>query len=246
MLYLLNECLSRLKNGIHEKENDMRILVVEDEKKIANFIKRGLEEELYEVQTAADGEEGLRLAQEKSFDLIVLDWMLPKKDGLSVLKELREKKNMTPVLMLTAKDSVEDIVAGLDSGSDDYLTKPFAFIELSARVRALVRRSEQDRGAEIRFADLRLDPVTHKVWRKDEEIELTAKEYSLLEYFMRNPNQVVTRTMIAEHCWDYTFDTFTNIIDVYVNYLRKKIDREADRKLIHTVRGVGYVFKEKE
>jgi DNA-binding response OmpR family regulator len=227
-------------------KNDMRILVVEDEKKIANFIKRGLEEEQYEVQTAADGEEGLRLAQEKSFDLIVLDWMLPKKDGLSVLKELREKKNMTPVLMLTAKDSVEDIVAGLDSGSDDYLTKPFAFIELSARVRALVRRSEQDRGAEIRFADLRLDPVTHKVWRKDKEIELTAKEYGLLEYFMRNPNQVVTRTMIAEHCWDYTFDTFTNIIDVYVNYLRKKIDREADRKLIHTVRGVGYVFKEEE
>ncbi|OGU11860.1 MAG: DNA-binding response regulator, partial [Geobacteraceae bacterium GWC2_58_44] len=147
----------------------MRILVVEDEKKVASFIKRGLEEEQYEVHTAADGEEGLKLALEKAFDLIVLDWMLPKKDGLSVLKELRERKNVTPILMLTAKDSVEDIVAGLDSGSDDYLTKPFAFAELLARVRALMRRSELDRGAEIRFGDLRLDPVTHKVWRKDKE-----------------------------------------------------------------------------
>ena len=224
----------------------MRILVVEDEKKVASFIKRGLEEEQYEGHTAADGEEGLKLALEKAFDLIVLDWMLPKKDGLSVLKELRERKNVTPILMLTAKDSVEDIVAGLDSGSDDDLTKPFAFAELLARVRALMRRSELDRGAEIRFGDLRLDPVTHKVWRKDKEIDLTAKEYGLLEYFMRNPHQVLTRTMIAEHVWDYTFDSFTNIIDVYVNYLRKKIDREADKKLIHTVRGVGYILKEEE
>jgi len=227
----------------------MRILLVEDEKKVANFIKRGLEAERYEVQTAADGEEGLKLALEKSFDLIVLDWMLPKKDGLSVLKDLRGKKNMTPVLMLTAMNSVEDIVAGLDSGSDDYLTKPFAFPELLARVGALVRRSEQERGAEIRFADLRLDPVTHKVWRNHKEIELTTKEYGLLEYFMRNPNQAVTRAMIAENCWDYTldtFDTFTNIIAVYVTYLRRKIDRGADRKLIHTVHGVGYIFKEEE
>jgi DNA-binding response OmpR family regulator len=224
----------------------MIILIVEDEKKIAAFIKRGLEEEQYEVLTAADGEEGLRLALEKSFDLIVLDWMLPKLDGLSVLKHLRENKNMTPVLMLTAKDSVEDIVAGLDSGSDDYLTKPFAFPELVARVRALVRRSEQDRGKQISFADLRLDPVSHKVWRNDKEIELSGKEYDLLEYFVRNPNQVVTRAMIAEHCWDYTFDTFTNIIDVYINYVRKKIDSNTDRKLIHTVRGVGYIFKEEE
>jgi DNA-binding response OmpR family regulator len=224
----------------------MRILVVEDEKKVLSFIKRGLEEEKYVVDSAMDGEEGLKMALEKPFDLIVLDWMLPKKDGLTMVKELRAKKTMTPVLMLTAKDSVEDIVAGLDSGSDDYLTKPFAFAELLARVRALLRRIELDRGAEIRFADLRLDPVTHKVWRKDKEIGLTAKEYGLLEYFMRNPNQVVTRTMIADHVWDYTFDSFTNIIDVYVNYLRKKIDRGADKKLIHTVRGVGYIFKEEE
>lgn len=224
----------------------MRILVVEDEKKVSSFIKRGLEEEKYEVDTAIDGEEGLRMALEKSYDLLVLDWMLPKRDGLSVLKELRMRKNTTPVLMLTAKDTVEDIVAGLETGSDDYLTKPFAFAELLARVIALLRRSEMDRGAEIRFADLRIDPVTHKVWRKDREIDLTAKEYGLLEYFMRNPNQVLTRTMIADHVWDYTFDSFTNIIDVYVNYLRKKIDRDADKKLIHTVRGVGYILKEED
>ena len=224
----------------------MRILVVEDEKKVSSFIKRGLEEEKYEVDTAGDGEEGLKMALGNRYDLIVLDWMLPKRDGLAVVKELRERKTSTPVLMLTAKDSLEDIIAGLDSGSDDYLTKPFAFAELLARVRALLRRSEMDKGAELHYADLRLDPVTHKVWRKDKEIDLTAKEYGLLEYFMRNANQVLTRTMIADHVWDYTFDTFTNIIDVYVNYLRKKIDRDADKKLIHTVRGVGYIFKEEE
>jgi heavy metal response regulator len=224
----------------------MKILVVEDEKKVSSFIKRGLEEEKYEVDIANDGEEGLRMALDKAYDLIVLDWMLPKRDGLSVVREMRSRSTMTPVLMLTAKDSVEDIVAGLDSGSDDYLTKPFAFAELLARVRALLRRSEMDRGAELRFADLRIDPVTHKVWRSEKEIDLTAKEYALLEYFMRNPNQVLTRTMIADHVWDYTFDSFTNIIDVYVNYLRKKIDRDADKKLIHTVRGVGYILKEED
>ena len=224
----------------------MRILVVEDEKKVSSFIKRGLEEEKYEVETAFDGDDGLKLAIEKPFDLIILDWMLPKKDGLTMVKEIRENKIVTPVLMLTAKDSLEDIIAGLDSGSDDYVTKPFAFAELLARVRALLRRSEMDKGAELRFADLRLDPVTHKVWRRDKEIDLTAKEYGLLEYFMRNPNQVLTRTMIADHVWDYTFDTFTNIIDVYVNYLRKKIDRDEEKKLIHTVRGVGYIFKEED
>ncbi len=224
----------------------MRILVVEDEKKVASFIKRGLEEENYEVETAGDGEEGLALALANKYDLVVLDWMLPKRDGMSFLKELRDKNFSTPVLMLTAKDTVEDIVAGLESGSDDYLTKPFAFAELLARVKALIRRSEMDRGAEIRFADLRIDPVAHKVWRGDKEIDLTAKEYGLLEYFMRNANQVLTRTMIADHVWDYTFDSFTNIIDVYVNYLRKKIDRDSPVKLIHTVRGVGYILKEEQ
>jgi heavy metal response regulator len=227
------------------KEN-MKILVIEDEKKVANFIKRGLEEEKYEVDTANDGETGLHLAAEGTYGLVVLDVMLPKRDGMSVVKELRSKKVMVPVLMLTAKDSLDDIVSGLNSGSDDYLTKPFAFAELLARVRALLRRTELERGAEIRFADLRLDPVTHKVWRKEKEIDLTAKEYALLEFFMRNPNQVLTRTTIAENVWDYVFDSFTNIIDVYVNYLRKKVDRDADKKLIHTVRGLGYILKEED
>jgi len=221
-----------------------KILVVEDEKKVASFIKRGLEEENFTVDVANDGEEGLYMAQANGYDLILMDLMLPKMDGLAVVKELRSKEVKTPVLCLTAKDTVEDIVSGLDSGSDDYLTKPFAFAELLARVRALLRRGSQERGAELTFADLRLDPVTHKVWRSDREIDLTAKEYALLEYFMRNPNQTLTRTMIAEHVWDYTFDSFTNIIDVYVNYLRKKVDRDFEKKLIHTVRGIGYVLKE--
>jgi len=221
-----------------------KILVVEDEKKVASFIKRGLEEEGFEVDVASDGEEGLYMAEASSYDLVLMDLMLPKIDGLSVVREMRGRGIQTPVLCLTAKDAVEDIVSGLDSGSDDYLTKPFAFAELLARVRALLRRGAQDRGAELTFADLRLDPVSHKVWRSEKEIELTAKEYALLEYFMRNPNQTLTRTMIAEHVWDYTFDSFTNIIDVYVNYLRKKIDRDFDKKLIHTVRGIGYVLKE--
>lgn len=222
----------------------MKILVIEDEKKVANFIKRGLEEEKFEVDTANDGETGMQMAVENAYSLIILDVILPKRDGMSVVKELRARKIMVPVLMLTAKDSLDDIVTGLNSGSDDYLTKPFAFAELLARVRALLRRTELERGAEIRFSDLRLDPVTHKVWRKDKEIDLTAKEYALLEFFIRNPNQVLTRTTIAENVWDYVFDSFTNIIDVYVNYLRKKVDRDADKKLIHTVRGLGYILKE--
>ena len=222
----------------------MRILIVEDEKKVASFVKRGLEEEQYAVDVAYDGEEGLYMASNNPYDLLIIDIMLPKLDGLSVVKELRAKDISTPILCLTAKDKVEDVVSGLDSGSDDYLTKPFAFAELVARVRALLRRPSQDRGAEIVFADLRLDPVAHKVWRGDKEIILTAKEYALLEYVIRNPNKILTRTMIAEHVWDYNFDSFTNIIDVYVNYLRKKVDKDYDKKLIHTVRGVGYVLKE--
>jgi len=222
----------------------MKILVVEDEKKVAGFIQRGLEEEGYEVAVAYDGEEGLKKGSDGSYDLILMDLMLPLKDGLEVISDLRKLDVRTPVLCLTAKDKVDDIVSGLDSGSDDYLTKPFAFAELLARVRALIRRGNTERGAEIVFADLRLDPVSHKVWRGDSEIDLTTKEYALLEYMMRNPNQTLTRSMIAEHVWDYTFDSFTNIIDVYVNYLRKKVDRDFDKKLIHTVRGVGYVLKE--
>jgi heavy metal response regulator len=222
----------------------MRILVVEDEKKVASFIQRGLEGEGFTVEVAYDGESGVEIGSQSSFDLILMDVMLPKMDGLQAIKALREKGVESPVLCLTAKDTVDDIVAGLDSGSDDYLTKPFAFAELLARVRALVRRGTQERGAEITYADLRLDPVAHKVWRSDSEIDLTAKEYALLEFFMRNPETTLTRTMIAEHVWDYTFDSFTNIIDVYVNYLRKKVDRDYTNKLIHTVRGIGYVLKE--
>ena len=222
----------------------MKILVVEDEKKVANFIKRGLEEDQYSVSVSNDGVDGLKQAQEGDFSLLILDTALPKMDGLTILKTLREADNRVPVLMLTAKGTTEDIVAGLDAGADDYMSKPFAFAELTARVRALLRRGEQDRGAEIYFADLRLDPVSHKVWRGGNEIDLTAKEYGLLEYLMRNPETVLSRAMIAEHVWDYAFDSFTNIIDVYVNYLRKKVDREYPVKLIHTVRGQGYILRE--
>jgi len=222
----------------------MKILVIEDEKKVANFIKRGLEEDGYAVTIVTDGAEGLKQSLSGDFSLVVMDRMLPKKDGIAIISELRAAGKQVPILMLTARGSTEDIVSGLDAGADDYLTKPFAFAELVARVRALVRRSEQDRGAEIVFADLRLDPVSHKVWRGGKEIDLTAKEYGLLEYLVRNPNTVLSRAMIAEHVWDYAFDSFTNIIDVYINYLRKKIDKDYSVKLIHTVRGQGYILKE--
>jgi len=222
----------------------MKILVVEDEKKVAGFIKRGLEDDNYKVSVAYDGLDGFKQAMEGDFNLVIMDMMLPKKDGMEVVREIRESGNRVPVLMLTARDNMEDIVSGLDAGSDDYLTKPFAFAELLARIRALLRRGELDRGAEIRFSDLRLDPVSHKVWRNNKEIDLTSKEYGLLEYLMRNPNTVLSRAMIAEHVWDYAFDSFTNIIDVYVNYLRKKIDRDFPAKLIHTVRGQGYILRE--
>jgi heavy metal response regulator len=221
----------------------MRILIVEDEKKVAGFIKKGLEEELYATDVASDGEEGLNLAELENYDMIILDIMLPKIDGLEVLSRLRKKKITTPILLLTAKDSIEDKVDGLNRGADDYLTKPFAFSELLARTRVLLRRGQNETKTILQVADLTLDLVKHKVNRGEEEIELTGKEYSLLEYFMRSPGKVLTRTMIAEHVWDYNFDTFTNVIDVYVNHLRKKIDKNFPRKLIHTLRGVGYVMK---
>ncbi len=221
----------------------MRILVVEDEQKVASFIKRGLEEEGYAVDVAADGEEGLAMALECVHDLIILDIRLPKMDGLRVLKELRQEKVMTPVLLLTVRATIEDKVLGLDAGADDYLTKPFAFQELVARVRALLRRRAGADPAILQVADLTLDPARRTVSRGGERIELTAREFALLDYFMRNPGRVLTRAMIAEHVWDYTFDTTTNIIDVYINYLRKKIDTGREAKLLHTVRGVGYVLK---
>jgi DNA-binding response OmpR family regulator len=222
----------------------MKVLIVEDEKKVASFIKRGLEDEGYQVTVSLDGVDGLKRAASGEFNLAILDCMLPKKDGLTVLQELRAAGNLMPILMLTAKADTNEIVSGLDAGADDYLTKPFAFAELQARVRALIRRSEQDRGAEIRFADLRLDPVNHKVWRGQVEIVLTAKEYSLLAYLVRNAGSVLSRANIADNCWEYPFETFTNIIDVYINYLRKKVDGKFTTKLIHTVRGQGYILKE--
>jgi heavy metal response regulator len=220
----------------------MRILVIEDEKKVASFIKKGLEEEHYAVDTAYDGETGLYMAEVNEYDLIILDLMIPKIDGLEVLKRIRGNKNNVPILVLTAKDTVEDIVKGLDSGCDDYLTKPFNFMVFLARIRALLRREKIDKEPLLKIADLTLSPVTHKVMRNGKEVELTSKEYALLEYFMRNPNKVLTRTMISEHVWDYHFDSLTNVIDVYVNYLRRKIDKDFEPKLIHTIRGVGYIL----
>lgn len=221
----------------------MRILVVEDEKKVASFVKRGLEEEGYAVDLAADGEEGLAIGLERVHDVIILDIRLPKLDGLQVLKALRQDKVMTPVLLLTVRATIEDKVLGLDAGADDYLTKPFAFQELVARLRALLRRRATVDPAVLQVADLILDPARRTVSRQGEKIELTPREFALLDYFMRYPGRVLTRTMIAEHVWDYDFDTSTNVIDVYVNYLRRKIDADHAPKLLHTVRGVGYVLK---
>lgn len=221
----------------------MRILVVEDEEKIANFIKRGLKEEGYAIDVAYDGEQGHFFAATETYDLVVLDLMLPKIDGLTLCRKLREEKNTAPILMLTAKDSVRDKVTGLDSGADDYLTKPFAFEEFLARVRALLRKGKPQQ-TKLKVADLGLDLLSHKVTRAGKVIELTAKEYTLLEYLMRNSGTVVTRTKLSEHVWDINFDSFTNVIDVYINYLRNKIDRNFKKKLIHTIRGRGYMLKE--
>jgi heavy metal response regulator len=221
----------------------MRLLLVEDEKKVSSFIKKGLEEEGYAVDLALDGETGLIMGLDRVHDLIILDLNLPGKDGLSVLRELRQKKVTTPVLLLTVRTTIEDKVIGLDTGADDYLTKPFAFQELLARVRALLRRQTEAEPPLLKVADLTLDPARRLVFRGEEKIELTTKEFALLDYFMRNPDRVLTRTMIADHVWDYDFDPMTNVIDVYVNYLRNKIETGHEPKLIHTVRGVGYVLK---
>jgi two-component system copper resistance phosphate regulon response regulator CusR len=221
----------------------MRILVVEDEQKVASFIKKGLEEEGYAVDVAADGEEGLAMALACVHDLIILDIRLPKMDGLRVLQALRQDSVAAPVLLLTVRATIEDKVLGLDAGADDYLTKPFAFQELVARVRALLRRRAEADPTILQIGDLSLDSARRTVSRGGERIDLTPREFTLLDYFMRNPGRVLTRTMIAEHVWDYSFDTSTNIIDVYVNYLRKKIDAGQTSKLLHTVRGVGYVLK---
>ena len=222
----------------------MRVLIIEDENKIASFIKRGLKEEGYSVDIARDGEEGYFMASTQEYDLIILDLMLPKMDGLTVCRKLRQEKKTGPILILTVRDAVKDKVTGLDSGADDYLTKPFAFEELIARCRALLRKRDRQATTKLQISDLEVDLVAHRVSRGGREIFLTPKEYALLEYLMRNEGIVVTRTMISEHVWDVNFDTFTNIIDVYISHLRNKIDVGHDKPLIHTFRGKGYLLKD--
>jgi heavy metal response regulator len=219
----------------------MRILVVEDEHKISAYVKRGLEEAGYAVDAVFSGLEALDWAEAAPYDLIILDIMLPKMDGLSVCEELRKRGNRVPILMLTARDAIDDRVAGLDAGADDYLVKPFALKELLARVRALTRRvADAPKSPVLQTADLELDTLTHYVKRGEKSIKLTAKEYAVLECLMREPERILTRTMIAEHVWNYDVYNQSNVVDVYIRNLRRKIDDGYELKLIHTVRGAGY------
>lgn len=218
----------------------MRILVAEDDRPVASFLRKGLEAEHYATDVASNGHEALEVLESANYDLLILDLVLPGIEGFEVLKRLREGQNSLPVLILTGKSRIEDRVKGLDLGADDYLVKPFAFRELSARVRALLRRNASQPGLVLQVADLRLDRVQHLVTRAEKQIELTPKEFTLLEYLMRNADRPLTRAMIIEHVWDLSFDSFTNVVDVYINYLRNKVDRGSAKKLIHTVRGLGY------
>jgi two-component system copper resistance phosphate regulon response regulator CusR len=222
----------------------MRILVIEDESKVAGFVKRGLVAERYAVDVATDGKQGLDLAMSFQYDLIILDLMLPGFDGNAVLKRVRAVNTKVPVLILTARDAVQDKVSNFEAGADDYLTKPFAFAELQVRVKALLRRGPVNRASTVRLRDLELDRLSQQVKRAGKRIELTSKEYSLLEYLMSNAGRVLSRNMIIEHVWDESFDGLTNVVDVYIRHLRKKIDDSQDCKLIHTVRGVGYAVRD--
>jgi len=222
----------------------MKILVVEDEVRVAQFIQKGLKEEGHAVDVSYDGEDGGFLAEVNDYDLIILDLMLPKKNGLQTCKEIRDHGVNTPVLMLTARDSVEDKVRGLDAGADDYLAKPFAFEELLARVRALLRRQSESKTPTLKIADLELDPMSRQVSRSGKPIRLTTKEYALLEYLLRNPKKVLSRTLIGEHVWDMNFDPESNVIDVYVSHLRTKVDKGFEPPLIHTLRGQGYILSD--
>lgn len=219
----------------------MRVLVVEDEKKVAEFIRRGLQQEGYAVDVAPDGEEGAYHAENFDYDVVILDWMLPKCSGMDVLRRVRSQKPSLPILMLTAKGEVQDRVAGLDKGASDYLVKPFAFAELSARIRALLRRGVQE-DTKLRIADLEMDTSSRRVTRAGKKIELKPKEFALLEFLLRNMRRPVTRTMIIEHVWDIHFDSISNVVDVHINSLRNKVDRGFDPPLIHTQRGVGYIL----
>ncbi len=223
----------------------MRILLVEDEKQIADFIKRGLKEENYAVDVAGDAEQGMYLAEINTYDLMIFDIMLPDKDGISMCRELRAKKVNAPVLMLTARGAVKDKVAGLNAGADDYLTKPFSFEELLARVRVLLRRQHAEKTPVFKLADMELDQLRHEVKRAGKVIPLTSREYALLEYLMFNVRQVVSRSMISEHVWNEEFDSMTNVIDVHVQHLRNKIDKDFKVKLLHTVRGAGYILEDR-
>jgi two-component system OmpR family response regulator len=224
----------------------VRILIVEDEVKLAALLRRGLAEEAHAADIAQSGEDALWMAQATEYDAIVLDLMLPGVDGIEVCRRLRADGVWSPVLMLTARDAVEDRVGGLDAGADDYLTKPFAFTELLARLRALARRGASERPAELEVGDLRLDPATRRVWRGDAEIDLSPKEFALLETFMRRPGRVLSRFELLEHVWDYEYENRSNVIDVYVRYLREKIDRPFKRSSLETVRGVGYRLRPDE
>jgi two-component system OmpR family response regulator len=215
-------------------------LIVEDDVKMAGLIRRGLTEEGLSADVAHDGENALWMAAATDYDAIVLDVMLPGGDGVDVCRSLREKGQWAPVLMLTARDAVEDRVSGLDAGADDYLTKPFSFAELLARLRALARRPALERPAVLEVGDLRLDPATRQVWRAGTEVQLSTKEFALLETFMRRPGEVLSRYQLLEHCWDYAYENRSNVVDVYVRYLREKVDRPFGRSSIETVRGAGY------
>jgi len=224
----------------------MRILLVEDDKGIVRFVRKGLLENSFSVDVAANGEEGLNAVLHMKYDLVVLDILLPKMDGREVLKRIRSTDVQTPVVFLTAKDSEGDIVHGLNLGADDYLTKPFSFNELLARIQAILRRERVvNLSSRFQVSNLILEPDGHRVFREKTKIELTPKEYALLEFFMRHPGEIITRTMISEKVWDVHFDTSTNIIDVHVSHLRNKIDKDFEPKLLHTVKGVGYVLEDR-
>ncbi|MFW6132029.1 MAG: response regulator transcription factor [Candidatus Aminicenantaceae bacterium] len=220
--------------------NNMKILIVEDDKKLSAFLQKGLREEQFAVDVCRNGANALHFVEINDYDVIILDLMLPGKDGLTVCKELREQSITTPIIMLTAKDTVEDKISGLSEGADDYLTKPFSFAELLARIKALLRRNQDYKEKTLKIKDLELNPWKRTVFRGDKEISLTGKEYALLEYLMRHKGQIVSKSMIIEHVWDMNYEGLSNVVNVYINHLRKKIEIDSKEKLIRTIKGYGY------